>query len=143
MYRVFGVIAAVCTLGSPAFAEPPAPQTTAGPTSVPANEPKTPASADSAASQPKPASPANAATGVKLVAGDEEAAAQLKRLKAAGYKPEVRGREIIFCRKEPELGSRFDKKVCGTADQLERNALEAKELAERTQRSNMGRMPGS
>ena len=73
---------------------------------------------------------------VKLVAGDAEADKQLKRLKAAGYKPEMRGGEVVFCRKEPQLGSRFERKTCNTADALDQQMAQAQEMASQAQRNS-------
>src|SRR4051812_15459074 len=72
---------------------------------------------------------------VKLVAGDEAADKQLKRLKAAGYKPEMRGGEVVFCRREAQLGSRFETKKCSTAEVLERQMTAAQEITSQTQRN--------
>jgi hypothetical protein len=65
---------------------------------------------------------------VKLVAADEAADKQLARLKAAGYKAELHGEELVFCRREAQLGSRFERKVCSTADAIEQQATLAQEL---------------
>jgi hypothetical protein len=73
---------------------------------------------------------------VKLVAGDVEADKQLKRLKAAGYKPEMHGGEVVFCRKEAVLGSRFEKKMCNTAEALEQQMNSAQEMASQAQRNS-------
>jgi len=82
-------------------------------------------------------------TQVKLVAGDEEAAAQLKRFKAAGYKPEVRNGEVVFCRKQPQLGSRFEVKSCGTPQQIEQQMLRAQEATLKAQRTTTQGMPNN
>jgi len=78
------------------------------------------------------------ATKVVLTAGDADAAAQLKRLKAAGYKPEVHGSEVWFCRKEVIMGSRLEKKVCNTADQLIRQEADARMMTDHIQRRISG-----
>jgi hypothetical protein len=41
-----------------------------------------------------------------------------KKLRAQGYKVETRGGEKIYCRVETLIGSRFDHKVCATAEQM-------------------------
>jgi hypothetical protein len=79
---------------------------------------------------------------VKLVAADEAADKQLARLKAAGYKPELHGEELVFCRREAQLGSRFERKVCSTADAIEQQATLAQELTERTQRMGVNQPRG-
>jgi len=77
---------------------------------------------------------------MKLVAGDADAEARLKQLKAAGYKAEVRGDQVFFCRKEPQLGSRFERKVCNTAEALEQQQLDSQEAAKQAQR-NLSSVP--
>ena len=77
---------------------------------------------------------------VKLVAGDADAQAQLKRFKAMGYKAELHGHTVLFCRKEPVLGSHFEQKACNSADELEKKTLDAQEATKLTQRNN-GTLP--
>jgi len=107
-------------LASSVYAMEPPPASTPPPAAEPA--------ADSSTSLKAPAADSKATQAPKLVltAGDAEAAAQLKRLKAAGYRPEAHGDEIWFCRKEAVLGSRFEKKICNTADQLIRQEADAR-----------------
>jgi hypothetical protein len=124
-------------LASSVFAmEPPPPASTPTSTSPPAAEP----TADSSASTKAPAadSKPNPAPKLLLTAGDSEAAAQLKRLKAAGYAPEAHGDEIWFCRKEAVLGSRFEKKICNTAGQLIHQEADAREATDRITRRISG-----
>jgi hypothetical protein len=157
MRLVLGLLTAV-SLGTLAQAlattgEPPASsalQTTVAPTgSIPA-----PAMTEAAATAPgavssaaqatgTPASANSAAAKVSLKPGDNQAAAQLKQLKAAGYTPEVHGSEIWFCRKEMIIGTRFDKKICNTADQLQHIAADARQSTDHIQRRISGdpRMP--
>jgi hypothetical protein len=110
---------------SPAFATDP-PAATAATTA-------TPAKTDQSASKGITAQ-TNDGKIVKLIAGDDAADKQLARLKAAGYKAEMHGEELVFCRREAQLGSRFERKVCSTADAIEQQATLAQELTERTQR---------
>jgi hypothetical protein len=115
-------------------------------TDPPAEAPKAAAST-SAASSPsstttdKTAAVATSADGtkqVKLVAGDADADARLKKLRAAGYKPEMHGKEVLFCRKEPVVGSRFEKKVCNTAEQLDAQMTNGRDAVETAQRMGLG-----
>ena len=95
------------------------------------------ASTTAAKADPKTDS-SDQATKVVLTAGDSEAAAQLKRLKAAGYKPEIHGSEVWFCRKEVIMGSRLEKKICNTADQLMRQEADARQMTDHIQRRISG-----
>jgi hypothetical protein len=112
--------------------EPPAaapPQTSPPTATTPAEVASTKSTVDSRAEQ---------ATKVTLTAGDAAAAAELKRLKAAGYQPETHGGEIWFCRKEAVIGTRLEKKVCNTADQLLRQEADARQMTDHLQRRISG-----
>lgn len=97
----------------------------------------TPASA-APDSTKKKVSPSDSAVQIALKAGDEDAADELKQLIAHGYKGEAHGSEIWFCRKEVLMGSRFDKKVCFTPDQLKHIAADAQQQTDRIQRRISG-----
>jgi hypothetical protein len=58
---------------------------------------------------------------------------QMKAFRAAGYKPEVHNGRTLFCRSEPQIGTRFESKTCGDADEIERSTRNSQELAERIQ----------
>jgi hypothetical protein len=62
--------------------------------------------------------------------------AQTKRLRGLGYRPETRNGRLFYCRKETPVGSRFENKICGTADELDKAAQNSKELVETIQRQN-------
>ena len=147
MRMIIGVFAALSVgVLSQAFGtDPPAAE---------AAKPATPASASpsvdsSATTTPTPAKrPADLATtttptsadgtkSVRLIAGDAAAEARLKKLRAAGYKPEAHGDEVVFCRKEPVLGTHFQRKVCNTAEQLESVASTGQDELEEMQRAGM------
>jgi hypothetical protein len=82
------------------------------------------------------------ATQVNLVAGDADAEAKLKQLKAAGYRPEMKNGQVIFCRKEQQLGSRFDKKACDTAENLERQMKAGQDLTAKRQHGGATTLSG-
>jgi hypothetical protein len=133
MRKLIGLLAMISVLGvSPVFAtDPPVATTTSDTASAPTK------------AEPSPDAKVTTTTGtkpkdgeVKLVAGDSEADKQLKRLKAAGYKPEVHGGEVVFCRKEAVLGSRFEKKMCASAESLEHQMNNAQEMASQAQRNS-------
>jgi heme-binding NEAT domain protein len=120
-------------------AEPPTADAPAAPTAPTEQQqsasPKTEAPTEAA----KATTPAtDAATPVSLAAGDTDAELQLKVLKAQGYKAETHGSEIWFCRREQILGSRFEKKVCNTADQLQHIAADAQQQTDKITRRISG-----
>src|SRR4051812_16298315 len=80
---------------------------------------------------------------VRLIVGDAAAEARLKKLRAAGYKPEAHGDEVVFCRREPVLGTHFQRKVCNTAEQLESVASTSRDEVEQMQRDGMKGNPSS
>jgi len=126
MRKLIGLLAVISVASvSPVFATDPPPAATTSETAK--NEPST----DTKATATKPVDGQ-----VKLIAGDADADKQLKRLKAAGYKSEVHGGEVVFCRKEAVLGSRFEKKICNTAEALEQQMNNAQEMASQAQRNS-------
>src|SRR3569832_759174 len=74
---------------------------------------------------------------VRLIVGDAAAEARLKQLRAAGYKPEAHGDEVVFCRREPVLGTHFQHKVCNTAEQLESMTKTGQDEVDQMQRDAM------
>jgi hypothetical protein len=60
--------------------------------------------------------------------------AQVKELLARGYKPQARGDEVLYCRREHQLGSRFETKICKTANPITRDELDGKETVQQLQR---------
>lgn len=126
---IFGAVTAF------AAEDPPQPaSTTAAPSqAAPAASPSTPAASPSppAGSQPAPA-PATSST-VAHATNSQELTPAEKSLIAQGYKLQVKDGQRTFCRREVALGSHFEKKVCGTAEQLADSTREAKDITERTQ----------
>jgi hypothetical protein len=57
-----------------------------------------------------------------------------KRLLSAGYHLHVENGQKVFCRREAQLGSHFEHKVCGTAEQLAAARQTSREVLENTQR---------
>jgi len=66
-----------------------------------------------------------------------------KKAVAAGWRPEVQRGQRVYCRQQVELGSRFSKKVCGTALQLavvlEQQQFELDKLKQRGCGGNCGK----
>lgn len=113
-------------------AETPAPATPTTPTTSHATTPTiAPSSSSVAAPATTSASLGEAKTETIAAAASE---ANVKRLRAAGYKPETHNGETFYCRRETKMGSRFDTKVCGTAAQLAAATLNGQEMAEISRR---------
>jgi hypothetical protein len=109
-----------------------------------ADEPAPPAAAPAAqpAAQAAPASqPAASSTSTEAAAKapaketataadnkNSEADAQEKHLLASGYKKKTRNGETVYCKKEMPLGSRFEKERCGSAQEMELQAQQARDL---------------
>src|SRR4051794_10809666 len=88
---------------SQAFAtEPPA--EAANSSSSSANTPATAKAIGTASKTDTKAAPSTQSKPVNLVAGDADAEARLRRLRAAGYRPEMRNKQVVFCRSEQALG---------------------------------------
>jgi hypothetical protein len=102
-----------------------------------ADPPQAAAPATPASSAPPPSS-TDAASAVKPEDATAAAnlAAQTKRLKSAGYKPEVHNGVTLFCRNEKKTGSFFETKTCSDGDNIERAAQEAKDAVQKNQRQN-------
>jgi hypothetical protein len=114
---------------SPASAAAAAPsQASPAATSAPAASPGQPAS-----SQPAP-SPAAHSTAAHASDAQELTDTE-KKLVAQGYKMSIKNGEKIFCRREGELGSHFERKVCGTAESLAATQRDAKDIAAQSQQS--------
>jgi len=122
------LVAALCVGAlSQALATEPPPASTAPAqsTTAPAQTTTAPAApvAPSATAAAKPASPT-----------DKIPEEQDKALRSQGYKPETRNGVTIYCRKETHLGSRFDTKVCGSAEELADATINSKDMTSKAQR---------
>ena len=109
--------------------------------SAPAPSSTTPATTTTTSTSPTDKTTTTATDGtktVRLVAGDAAADERLKKLRAAGYKTEMHGKDVVFCRKEPVLGSRFEKKVCSTAEEIDNQMSSGRDMLETTQRTGLG-----
>jgi hypothetical protein len=117
----------------PAPAQSPAPATataasTADQGAVPAGGEKSAA----APAAPQNAAPSTAAStsvkpGLTVVGTKPELTAEDKELMARGYKLEMRRGEKYFCRREQQIGSRFETKSCNTAESIEAQRLNGQE----------------
>jgi hypothetical protein len=129
-----GAVSQAMATDPPATSAPttaaPAPATETAATTETQTSTKTAATTQSAT-----ASEQAAPKTVKLVAGDADADAKLRQLKGMGYKAEMHGSEVVFCRRETVLGSRFEKKVCNTAEALEQQMLDSQDATKQAQRN--------
>jgi hypothetical protein len=99
---------------------PPSPAAT--PATADATSATAPTLAVSPPATPPAAQNATATASAKSAdsAAKETEAAQEKALLNAGYRPEMQHGQKVWCRREGETGSRIgEKRVCGTADQLD------------------------
>jgi len=121
-----------------------------------ADDPPAPARPAQTEPAPPPASsstPAPAATSTKppvvaqaksdAVSADGVTKEELKRLHVAGYKQKTRGDQIVYCRVEPVLGTRFDREMCATARDLEFIRANGREMATQMQKGNFGLPKGA
>jgi hypothetical protein len=54
---------------------------------------------------------------------------EVNALFSQGYKPTSRNGEVYYCRKEAQVGTRFEHVSCHTADQMKEIAREAMDMA--------------
>lgn len=109
------------------------------PVATTATAPATPnAPSATATDQAKTATTAKTAT-----ASDGATPEQAKMFRSAGYKMEVRNGITYYCRKEAQLGTRFESKVCGTADEIRRSTASSQELVSTIQRTAIAPAPGN
>lgn len=80
-------------------------------------------------------SPANvAAEKTPLQLKKAAAEARIRQYGVNGFKPEAtKSGEILYCKKEAPVGSRFETKQCRTFEQIRDQALQGKEYLERMQ----------
>jgi hypothetical protein len=110
---------------------------------VQADDPPPPASPPTAtpadtAAKPPAVAPAKAKAEAEAVSADGVTKEELKRLHVAGYKQKTRGNQIVYCRVESVLGTRFDREMCATARDLDYIRSNSQELATQIQRGNFG-----
>jgi len=124
--QVFLILLSVGAGSQALAADPPAP------TQV---QPGQPAPA-AAATPPTPAATSDSTTNsakADATPKSDVTPEEMKAMRSAGYKPEVHNGQTLFCRREAQLGTRFESKVCGTVAQIDRSIRDSQELAERIQ----------
>ena len=130
MFRMMSLLGA-CALAGACATNHPTVATSAPPPSA--------AAATAATAPPAAAAPGDATAAApkvnriyledKTLTNDE-----VKALLVQGYKPTSRNGEIYYCRREAQLGTRFEHMTCHTADQMKEITREAKDLAAEKQR---------
>jgi hypothetical protein len=109
------------TAQAPATATDTASQATPSPTKTASEEAAT-----------TPAQPQKVVLNDKSVTNEE-----VRQLLAQGYKPQKgRGDDVLYCRSEQPIGTRFPKKVCKSADQLKAQTQDSRDLTEMKQRAS-------
>lgn len=95
-----------------------------------AEEPQAPAAqADAPAAAAAPAADAKPAAAADKAAAD----AEIKKMRARGYKPVNRNGKLLYCRSEGELGSHFERVRCNTMDELKQAELNGKDYVKSIQ----------
>jgi hypothetical protein len=127
-YIVLAAALSVSVMSMAWSADEPAPPATA-PAAQPAAQaaPAAPAAASSTSTEAAAKAPAKE-TATAATSKDSEADAQEKHLLASGYKKKTRNGETVYCRKEMPIGSRFEKERCGSAQEMELQAQQARDL---------------
>jgi hypothetical protein len=98
--------------------------------------PVAPAMVSSESTSTASATPAAAATASSEKTDSVRAALvaeQDKRLRGQGYKPVTRNGQLKYCRNEAEIGSRFPRPRCGSADELDQATQNGKDVTEAIQ----------
>jgi hypothetical protein len=125
------LLCALATSQALAADPPSAPAAPAQTQSPPATKPEPDTSASAATSAP----PA-AAAAVKTDAGGPVSADELKRLRAEGYRQEMTpAGDTVYCRKEAQVGTRIETKMCATWLQIQQMHSEASEWTQRLQKN--------
>jgi hypothetical protein len=133
------LIASLCTgVFSQALAvDPPSPAAAQSAASVPASTTAaTPAEDPAAAADQTKAEAKVKADAQAKADADAKAKALDKRLRAQGYKPMNTNGTMRYCRSEQQLGSRFERQVCGTPEELDFAEQQGKETVRQIQQNN-------
>jgi hypothetical protein len=86
-----------------------------------------PAAQQNAAPSPTPASASIKPPVTVVGTKPEDLSNAEKELIARGYKVEMRNGEKYFCRREQQIGSRFETKICDTAQSIQARRAESQE----------------
>lgn len=127
-------VASAATTAVPSQAAPATPASTLAASTSPAtsSQPAAPAAISTAAHPTQP----QGLTDTNVPAANPDSAADEKLVLSLGYKRRVRDGQVTFCRTEVVLGSHFEKKVCGTAEQLASAQRLSKDLTAGSERNS-------
>jgi len=127
-------------LVSPVLGEEPAPSATSGVSTTPVAAVQ-PAPAEAATSAPAPtppaATPKQSIPPVTVTSQTPLTPAE-KEFVSRGYRPEIRNGQRYFCRRETQIGSRFEIKNCNTIEALQAEQASAEEALRRIQSDRPG-----
>jgi hypothetical protein len=119
--------------------DPPSPTSApAAPASLSAT---TPAEDPAAATEQSKAEAKAKAEAQAKADADAKAKAIDKQLRAQGYKPRDVNGALRYCRSEQQLGSRFERQVCGTPEELAFAEQQGKDTVRQIQQNNSS-LPG-
>jgi hypothetical protein len=138
------LIASLCIgLSSQALAiDPPPPAAAQSASSVPASSTAATTSEDPAAAAEQAKTEAKAKADAQAKAdADAKAKAVDKMLRAQGYKPREVSGTLRYCKSEQQLGSRFERQVCGTPEELAFAQQQGKDTVRQIQQ-NSASLPG-
>jgi hypothetical protein len=127
-YVVMAIALSIGAVSVARSADEPAQPATAPAAQPPAQAaPAAQAAASSSSTEAAAKAPVKA-TATAASSTNSEAEAQEKHLLAAGYKKKTRNGQTVYCRKEMPLGSRFETEHCGSAQDMELQAQQARDL---------------
>jgi hypothetical protein len=127
-YIVLAVAMSVSVVPLAWSADEPAPPATAPAAQPAAQAAPAPAAAPGKSTEAASKAPAKeTATAADSKTSEADAAAE-KHLLASGYKKKTRNGVTVYCRKEMPLGSRFETERCGSAQDMELQAQQARDL---------------
>lgn len=133
-------------VGSQAFATDPPPPNPTPPAATTATAPPAATATESATADAASTAAADkaksAATAAKTATPPNGVTPeQAKTLRSAGYKSQVRNGITYYCHNETPLGSRFEKSVCGTPDDILRTITNSQELVNQMQHGTINSSP--
>jgi hypothetical protein len=139
MLACLGVTAVKLAIASDPPAAPPSSPASQAAQSAPATRATNPAPVPPTAPAEPGAASRDAAAAARAAAAKAALDKDARHFLALGYRPEMRGGEQIYCRKETALGSRLTQvKNCATLAQLRLSEQEAKSNLSNVQRRGHG-----